>query len=61
MDKVIYWINIANYDFETAKAMFTTKRWLYVGFMCHQTIEKLLQKHIMQKNYPHKYHLISIR
>lgn len=39
-EKVKYWIDLAKYDFETAKAMFDTKRYLYVGFMCHQTIEK---------------------
>lgn len=26
-----------------AKAMFETKRYLYVAFMCHQTIEKILK------------------
>lgn len=39
-DKVKYWIELSDYDFETAEAMFTSKRFLYVGFMCHQTIEK---------------------
>lgn len=43
MDKVQYWIEIAEYDLETAKAMIETKRYLYVGFMCHQTIEKVLK------------------
>lgn len=43
MDKVAYWIDIADYDLETAKAMYSTKRWLYVGFMCHQVIEKTLK------------------
>lgn len=38
-----YWYDIAEYDFETAQAMYTTKRWLYVGFMCHQAIEKTLK------------------
>ena len=43
MDKVNYWIEIAEYDLNTAKAMMETKRFLYVGFMCHQTIEKILK------------------
>ena len=34
---------MAIYDFESAKAMLETKRYLYVGFMCHQTIEKILK------------------
>ncbi len=39
-EKIKYWIDIAEYDLETAKAMLSTKRYLYVGFMCHQVIEK---------------------
>lgn len=42
-DKVTYWVEIADYDFETANAMLATKRYLYVGFMCHQVIEKMLK------------------
>jgi HEPN domain-containing protein len=38
-----YWAEIADYDLDTAEAMLATKRYLYVGFMCHQTIEKLLK------------------
>ncbi|MBW6534359.1 MAG: HEPN domain-containing protein [Mariniphaga sp.] len=41
--KVKYWLELSDYDFVTAKAMLDTKRYLYVGFMCHQTIEKLLK------------------
>ncbi len=42
-DKVTYWMEMSDYDFDTANAMFETKRYLYVGFMCHQTIEKILK------------------
>ena len=42
-DKVTYWIDIADYDFETAEAMYKTGRWLYVAFMCHQVIEKTIR------------------
>ncbi len=42
-DKVTYWLDIADYDFETAEAMCQTGRWLYVAFMCHQVIEKTLK------------------
>ncbi|MDM8309603.1 HEPN domain-containing protein [Phocaeicola barnesiae] len=42
-DKVTYWIEMSDYDFDTAKAMLETKRYLYVAFMCHQTIEKILK------------------
>lgn len=43
VNKVKYWLDVADYDMETAEAMFTTGRWLYVGFMCHQVIEKTLK------------------
>ena len=42
-DKVAYWLDIANYDLDTAEAMHQTGRWLYVAFMCHQVIEKPLK------------------
>ena len=38
-----YWLDIANYDLDTAEAMYQTGRWLYVAFMCHQVIEKTLK------------------
>jgi len=34
---------MSDYDLETASAMLATGRYLYVGFMCHQTIEKILK------------------
>jgi len=40
---VSYWHDMSDYDFETAVAMQKTGRYLYVGFMCHQTIEKILK------------------
>ena len=42
-DKVEYWLKLADYDIETAKAMLNGSRFLYVGFMCHQTIKKALK------------------
>jgi len=42
-EKSTYWIEIADYDLETARAMLTSKRYLYVGFMCHQVIEKTIK------------------
>jgi len=42
-DRSKYWIDIADYDIETAKAMLVSKRFLYVGFMCHQAIEKTIK------------------
>ena len=39
-EKYEYWLEICDYDLETARAMQNTGRYLYVGFMCHQVIEK---------------------
>ncbi len=35
--KMRYWLDLSDYDLETASAMLTSGRYLYVGFMCHQT------------------------
>jgi len=48
-DRIQYWLDLSNYDLDTAKAMLETKRYLYVGFMCHQTIEKALKALIALK------------
>ena len=37
------WLALAEYDFETAKAMMKSGRYLYVAFTCQQTIEKALK------------------
>ena len=42
-DKVKYWLELSDYDLETAIAILKSKRYLYVGFMCHQTIEKIFK------------------
>ena len=42
-NQVAYWLEIADYDLDTAEAMYQTGRWLYVAFMCHQVIEKTLK------------------
>lgn len=43
MNKVEYWIDLSDYDLETAKVMLTGKRYLYVGFMSHQALEKIFK------------------
>jgi len=40
-ERVNYWVDLADYDLKTAEAMLETERLLYVGFMCHQTLEKI--------------------
>lgn len=42
-EKVRYWVELSDYDLETAEVMLKSKRFLYVGFMCHQVIEKILK------------------
>ena len=55
---------MADYDLETAKAMLMTKRYLYVGFMCHQVIEKALKGLIVYrdpaKSIPHIHNLTKL-
>ncbi len=45
-ETIKYWITSSDYDLITAEAMMQTERFLYVGFMAHQTIEKII-KHIL--------------
>lgn len=40
---VAYWLDLADYDLETADTLYNGSRWLYVAFMCHQVIEKTLK------------------
>ncbi len=42
-NRVDYWIESAKYDLKTAQAMLKEKRYLYVGFCCHLTCEKVLK------------------
>ena len=39
------WIDTSSYDLETARALLKSKRYLYVLFMCQQSLEKLLKAH----------------
>ena len=61
--KVQYWLDIADYDLETAKSMLKTKRFLYVGFMCHQVIEKGLKAcyvHLKNEIPPYTHNLMQL-
>ena len=42
-EKFEFWLDSAEYDMETAEAMLSSGRWLYVVFMCQQAIEKLVK------------------
>ncbi len=47
--KVEHWLDIAEYDFETAAAMQKSGRYLYTVFMCQQSLEKLLKAIFIQQ------------
>jgi HEPN domain-containing protein len=42
-EKYEYWLESAQYDLDTADAMFASGRWFYVVFTCQQAIEKLVK------------------
>ncbi len=51
MDRVVaHWVERSEYDLDTAKAMLDTGRYLYVGYMCQQTVEKLLKAMIANQD-----------
>lgn len=45
------WIATSNYDLRTAEAMLKAGRYLYVVFMCHLSLEKML-KAILADTFP---------
>jgi len=51
-DKTAYWIEMSEYDFRTAKWMYRVRRYLYVGFMCHQAVEKMLKARFVESQPP---------
>ena len=48
-ERANYWLELSDYDIITAQAMLETQRLLYVGFMCHQAIEKILKAFCSEK------------
>ena len=38
-----YWIEISEYDLQVAKSLLDKEHYLYVGFMCHQAVEKMFK------------------
>jgi HEPN domain-containing protein len=62
-EQIKYWLEVADYDFLTAVAMHKSKRYLYVGFMCHQLIEKAFKALFVFKkseNPPFTHNLLNI-
>ena len=63
IDKVKYWTELADYDIDAAEVMLHGGKWLYVGFMCHQTIEKSLKSHwcaVKPDDIPYMHNLIKL-
>ncbi len=42
------WIALAEYDLETARHMLSAGRYLYVIFLCHLSLEKILKAHVTE-------------
>ena len=42
-DVIRKWLEIVDEDLSVAEDLFKTKHWLYVAYMCHQVIEKMLK------------------
>lgn len=63
IDKVKYWTELSDYDIETADAMYSTGRWLYVGYMCQLTLEKIFKAYWCSKKEepaPYTHNIINI-
>lgn len=59
-ERVNYWLELAEYDLVTAKVMLEGERYLYVGCMCHQVIEKALKGYctsVLSENPPYVHNL----
>jgi HEPN domain-containing protein len=44
------WVSTSNYDLQTADAMYKAGRYLYVVFMCHLAVEKMLKAILTYKH-----------
>jgi HEPN domain-containing protein len=42
-EKIQYWVELSDGDLKVAEIMFREKQFLYVGFMCHQVVEKIFK------------------
>lgn len=48
-EKVEYWLDIADYDIQTARSLHHSGRYLYTVFLCQQAIEKILKANYMRR------------
>ena len=42
-EKVRYWIALSDEDLNAGRTLFSGRHYLYVGFMCHQSLEKIFK------------------
>ena len=62
-NRIEYWLQIGHYGLVSAKAMLETRRFLYVGFLCHQVVEKCLKAyywHTQNKEPPYSHNLLLL-
>lgn len=62
-EKVQYWIEMADEDLKVADTMLINGHYLYMGFMCHLTIEKAIKSVITQVTEempPRSHHLTEL-
>ncbi|MHC4905695.1 MAG: HEPN domain-containing protein [Planctomycetota bacterium] len=57
------WLALAEYDYETAKAMMQSGRYIYVAFTCQQAVEKRLKALFVQDHQttpPYTHNLLTL-
>jgi len=45
-----HWVKLSDNDLKVAEDLFVLKHYLYVGFMCHQSIEKIFKGYFAKLN-----------
>lgn len=46
-----HWVSLAEYDLLVAHSLFERRHFLYVGFMCHLSVEKMLKAVFVQRHH----------
>lgn len=46
---VASWLKHVHEDISAAEDMYKTGHWLYVGFLCHQAVEKAFKAYLNKK------------
>jgi len=47
-EKIQYWVSLSENDLKVAHTLLKGKHYLYVGFMCHQVIEKIFKAYYIK-------------